>query len=218
MSARGHCTDRQTGVFLILINAGLRTRLTSYTVNGTKTHVMVISLSIPRTRGDSMRIITRRSPVLVHVVALALSLTACGGGGDGQPSYTLVVKSAELSAGILGPDTFPPDVYALLKGEGFLPPGSRCARDPSPFDFGRISFDELGPYKLTWTNTTTGRSGGVSLSWSCETAPTWLAYVPLAPGENRIVVSMSSTALPTVSGSSPGAIEQKAEVMVTRPT
>src|SRR5689334_12256498 len=143
---------------------------------------------MPMFSDPSMSIIKIRTHVLVILIglALALGLAACGGGGDKSPSYALVIKSAELSAGpaLDRLTNYPPDGYALLKGEGFLPPESRCAEDTLPFEFDVIRFDQPGPYKLTWTNTSTSKSAGETLLWSCGTAPTWSAYVPLTPGEN----------------------------------
>lgn len=146
-----------------------------------------------------MSIIKIRTQVIATLMALALGLTACGGGGgDDAPSYALRIDSAVVST------SYPTEGSALLKGEGFLPPGSRCAEDPSPFAAVPV-FDHLGLYTLTWTNAATGKSGETRLYWNCGAAPTWGAWVPLAPGENHITVTMVA-----------GSLEQKADVVVTR--
>lgn len=155
-----------------------------------------------------------RTHFLAILVALAFGLAACGGGDD-APSYALSVESAVVST------SYPTEGSAHLSGEGFLPPGSRCGEDPFPGQFDVIRTDHLGPYRLTWMNTTTGKSGEIGLGWTCGSAPTWSTWVPLASGENHIIVSMSSVpSEPFSSGwrGSPGSVEQKVEVVVTRPT
>jgi hypothetical protein len=158
---------------------------------------------------------TNRTQVLSVSMALALGLSACGGGGGGEgPTYALSIKSAEVSS------SYPTEGSALLTGEGFLPPGSRCSPEPSPFEQPGVPlFDQLGPYTLAWTNTSTGKSGLTRLGWNCGTAPSWATWVPLAPGENHIVVSMSSVPLAPELGSggpTSGPIEQNADVVVTK--
>lgn len=144
---------------------------------------------------------------------LVALLVACGGGGGELPGYALIIKSAEVSS------SYPTEGTALLSGEGFLPPGSYCAPEPSPFNQpGPPVFDTVGPHRMTWTNTTTGTTGEMRLRWSCGSAPTWSARVPLAPGANRIVVTEQPVALLGSGWSgNTGPLEQTAEIVVTRP-
>lgn len=150
--------------------------------------------------------------------AFALAVAACGGGGGGDdlPQYALFIQSAELST------SYPTEGTVWLRGEGFLPPGSYCAPEPSPFSQpGPPRFDTVGPHKITWTNTTTGTTGGMRLSWSCGSAPTWSTWVPLAPGANHLTVTQSVVAPLDLLGSgwqtSTVPTEQTAHIVVTRP-
>lgn len=134
---------------------------------------------------------------LLAVLAVALGLTACGGGSgdDAAPSYSLRINNAVVNVN---------QPTALLTGEGFLPPGSTCSGGcslplPPPV------FGQLGPYTLTWANAATGEKGEMRLSWICNCGGSyWMTSVPLAPGENRISVMMRA-----------GPYEQNAEVVVT---
>lgn len=153
----------------------------------------------------------------VMPMSFALAVGACGGGGGGDlPQYSLLIQSAEVST------SYPTEGTVLLTGEGFLPPGSHCAPEPSPFNLpGPPLFDTVGPHRITWANTTTGTTGEMRLRWSCGSAPTWSARVPLAPGANHLTVTQSVLAplVPSGSGWETSAVpaEQTAHIMVTRP-
>lgn len=127
-------------------------------------------------------------------------LAGCGGGGGSDgPAYALVIDQPP------SPSTTLSEV--MLTGEGFLPPGSTCGGGctgllPPPV------FGQLGPYTLRWHNEATDAAGVLSLSWICNcggSAPGWIARVPLAPGVNRISVTMVA-----------GGYSQAASVTLTR--
>ncbi len=132
-------------------------------------------------------------------MSLVVGLSACGGDGSG---YQLVGPLASVVA-IDGPETQsnidPKYVNWLdsqsrwfVEGDGFLPPGTVCARTQCKDSLGFMSSASLGPYEMSWTNSATGQSGVIGgLSWFCycQPAPRWSAFVPVVPGANRITVT-----------------------------
>jgi len=129
-------------------------------------------------------------PGLLAVLLLAAlgPIAGCGGGGGAPevPAYRLDIDPPA--------DASTPASEVMLTGHGFLPPGSQCNGDctgllPPPV------FGQLGPYALGWRNESTGETGILRLAWICNcggSAPYWIGRVPLAPGVNRITVTMTA--------------------------
>ena len=128
--------------------------------------------------------INRRAALSVAIAVCAL-LAGCGGGGG--DAYALRIDPpASLTT---------TQNFVFLRGEGFLPAGSRCSGGcegllPPPV------FGDLGPHTLRWSNADSGGSGVLNLIWICNcggSAPSWLANVPLVAGPNRITVTETDT-------------------------
>jgi hypothetical protein len=125
---------------------------------------------------------------LLLVMAAPWSLVGCGGGGGSPdaPAYALDIDPPAAASTSVS--------EAVLTGHGFLPPGSTCNGEcagllPPPV------FGQLGPYTLGWRNEASGESGALRLAWVCNCgggAPYWIGRVPLAPGANRITVTMAA--------------------------
>jgi hypothetical protein len=146
------------------------------------------------------------------LLILITSLPGCGGdSGDDSGEHVVTGFSYELS--IDGPEiqsnTDPGYQYWLdsegrwfLEGDGFLPPGTTCGQRTCTDSLGYTSSAYIGQNELTWENMTTGGSGIISegskfessLYWYCycDAPPHWSAYIPVALGQNRIIVTQSA--------------------------
>jgi hypothetical protein len=134
-------------------------------------------------------------------LCLVVALVGCGGGGGGSdaPAYGLAIDGAAERTTSLA--------EVVIVGEAFLPPGSSCPGDCSGLMPPPV-FGQLGPHTIGWHNDATGNSGVIALIWVCNCGdgpPSWIVRVPLAPGVNRITVTMAS-----------GAFSQSASVTITR--
>jgi hypothetical protein len=139
--------------------------------------------------------------LMASILCLAAGsyLAGCGGGGSDGPQYALSVDAPA--------DKSTAQEQMVLTGTGFLPPGSTCSGGctgllPPPV------FGQLGPYTLGWRNESTGATHAEALTWVCNCgggAPSWIAWVPVSPGANRITFTMSA-----------GGYEQAVTVTVTR--
>lgn len=121
---------------------------------------------------------------ILHFCTCALFLiSACGGSGD--PPVELTFDS---SLQVFGSTV-------ILSGKSFVPEGSTC-----PGNGELVRFGSLGAHQITWHNAATGSTGLASaIPWVCNSedgrVTSWrsIAPVSLAPGENVITVTMSST-------------------------
>lgn len=146
---------------------------------------------------------------------LALAIVAVLAGCGGSSSSEHVVKGVTYELSIAGPEAQssaePLYLDALnsegwfLEGEGFLPPGTTCARRSCQDSLGFVSSAYIGKHVLTWENRTTGESGVISagskfessLYWYCycDLPPYWSTRVPVVPGLNHIVVTQKAGSL-----------------------
>jgi hypothetical protein len=144
-----------------------------------------------------------RTPAAAVLVATLLAASGCGSGGG-------------LSLSIEGPEAFnTASESAILRGEGFVPPGSSCTGRGTCGPFAPPVLGSLGQYELRWSNLATGQSGNAVtvhpvafdglIVCNCLSGIEFTAQVPLAPGPNRIVITQTA-----------GAAEASDEVVITR--
>ena len=121
----------------------------------------------------------------VVLVLLVLLSGGCGGGGGGDDPVVGYIT-------INGPDTFQTDQnYIVLSGKSFIPSGSYCYVNQT------ISFRDIpGVYSITWENLANNSSGTAHIWLFCESEISWdvfgLQSVPLEPGENQIIVTLTT--------------------------
>lgn len=126
----------------------------------------------------------RTGSIRARAAALCLA-PAIGGCGGGSTALTVTID---------GPAIVDFDAPAIvLSGTASLPEGS-YSTGGTPFDPG-VSC-QAGPYSMTWSNATTGQSGGVTALWNCsEPYLRWSTVpMPLAIGANPITVTITDSA------------------------
>ncbi len=109
---------------------------------------------------------------------LATLLSACGSGVDLRLSISINAPPRSLQA---------PGI--ILSGVAALPAGSVRVGGSV---FQPIVTCQPGAFSMFWTNNTNGTRGEVTALWNCPADQlTWSSStIPLAPGENRITVTM----------------------------
>jgi hypothetical protein len=113
--------------------------------------------------------------------AAAILLAACGG-TDGEAPFDLTIT-----------DDFSTTLeQAALSGSVSLPAGSERAGGTTTMP---IVTCQLGPYSMSWSNSTNGTRGTPSAMWDCpKDRAAWSAQkVPLAMGANVVTVTMSDS-------------------------
>jgi len=127
---------------------------------------------------------------LFVLVSLIVMLAGCGGGGGDDavappPAPSEFVRIDAPTSG----DTYQTDRdMVLLEGVSFVPDGSSC-----PWIVGVLP----AGYDVTWTNSTTGSSGGTSFYLGCllQVHVIWESYqIPLVMGANTITVKATDAA------------------------
>ncbi len=127
---------------------------------------------------------------LFVLVSLIVMLAGCGGGGGDDavappPAPSEFVRIDAPTSG----DTYQTDRdMVLLEGVSFVPDGSSCPSIVGVLPAG---------YDVTWTNNTTGSSGGTSFYLGCllQVHVIWESYpIPLVMGANTITVKATDAA------------------------
>lgn len=129
-----------------------------------------------------------RAIAISSALALASLLTGCGSGFEWRLFVSINVPPETVGGSVV-----------ILSGTAALPAGS--VRTGGTV-FQPISTCEPGTFSITWSNDTNGTQGSVHASWDCPADRlTWSSSaIPLAPGANRITVTMVDAVGSTAAG------------------
>ncbi|MCO5101061.1 MAG: hypothetical protein M9885_09215, partial [Burkholderiaceae bacterium] len=129
-------------------------------------------------------------PVLAAAVVLLLAtaLTACGSGIEWQLFVAINAPPATVGGSVV-----------VLSGTAALPAGS--VRTGGTV-FQPTLNCQPGTFSITWANDTNGARGSARALWDCPADRlTWSSSaIPLAPGANRITVTMVDAVGSTATG------------------